>query len=47
MTEAIRKSGVPVWFLVAEDEGHGFSKKKNRDYQFAAMVQFVRQYLLD
>jgi dipeptidyl aminopeptidase/acylaminoacyl peptidase len=47
MTEAIRKNGVPIWFLVAEDEGHGFSKKKNRDYQFAAMVQFVRQYLLD
>jgi dipeptidyl aminopeptidase/acylaminoacyl peptidase len=47
MTEAIRKSGVPVWFLVAEDEGHGFSKKKNRDYQFAATVQFVRQYLLN
>jgi dipeptidyl aminopeptidase/acylaminoacyl peptidase len=47
MTEAIRKNGSPVWFLVAEDEGHGFSKKKNRDYQFASMVQFVRQYLLD
>jgi dipeptidyl aminopeptidase/acylaminoacyl peptidase len=47
MTEAIRKNGVPVWFLVAEDEGHGFSKKKNRDYQFAATVQFIRQHLLN
>ena len=47
MVEGIRQSGTPVWFLVAADEGHGFVKKNNRDYQFAATVMFVKQYLLD
>ena len=36
MTEALRKNNVPVWWLVAEDEGHGFAKKKNRDFLAAA-----------
>jgi dipeptidyl aminopeptidase/acylaminoacyl peptidase len=47
MTEALRKQNVPTWFLVAEDEGHGFAKKTNRDYLFAATVEFVRRYLLN
>ncbi len=47
MTAAMRAHGVPVWYLLAADEGHGFAKKGNRDYQFAATVMFVRQYLLE
>jgi dipeptidyl aminopeptidase/acylaminoacyl peptidase len=46
MTEALRKNGVPVWWLVAEDEGHGFAKKKNRDFLAAATAEFVNQYLV-
>jgi dipeptidyl aminopeptidase/acylaminoacyl peptidase len=46
MTEALRKNNVPVWWLVAEDEGHGFAKKKNRDFLAAATVEFVQQYLV-
>lgn len=46
MVEKLRGSGVPVWFLVAKDEGHGFSKKKNQDFQFYATIMFVKQYLL-
>jgi dipeptidyl aminopeptidase/acylaminoacyl peptidase len=46
MTEALRKDNVPVWWLVAEDEGHGFAKKKNRDYLAAATAEFVEQYLV-
>jgi len=46
MTEALRKNGVPVWWLVAEDEGHGFAKKKNRDFLSAAQAEFVEQYLV-
>jgi dipeptidyl aminopeptidase/acylaminoacyl peptidase len=42
---AARKSGTPVWFLMASDEGHGFAKKRNADFQFYATVMFVRQYL--
>ncbi len=45
-TEALRKNNVPVWWLVAEDEGHGFAKKKNRDFLAAATAEFVEQYLI-
>ena len=46
MAEMVRKNGAPVWWLVADDEGHGFRKKKNVDYQFYATVMFVKKYLL-
>jgi dipeptidyl aminopeptidase/acylaminoacyl peptidase len=42
----LKKQGTPVWFLVARDEGHGFQKKRNADFQFFATVMFVEQYLL-
>ena len=43
----VRGNGRPVWYLMAPDEGHGFRKKANQDYQFYATVLFVRQFLLD
>ncbi|MGZ5180935.1 MAG: S9 family peptidase [Ramlibacter sp.] len=46
MVRTIRANGAPVWYLLAKNEGHGFSKKPNADYQFYATVQFVREYLL-
>ena len=46
MAEVVRKNKTPVWFLLAKDEGHGFRKKKNRDFQFYATVMFVKEYLL-
>ena len=46
MAAAIRKNGAPVWYLIADDEGHGFAKKKNQDFQFAATVMFVKEFLL-
>lgn len=42
----VRKNGTPVWYLLARDEGHGFRKKGNVDFQFYATVLFVRQHLL-
>lgn len=46
MVQKLQGNGVPVWFLVAKDEGHGFSKKKNQDFQFYATIMFVKKYLL-
>jgi len=46
MVSTIRKNGGPVWYLLADDEGHGFAKKKNQDFQFYATVAFIREYLL-
>jgi len=46
MVQVVRQNGTPVWWLLAKDEGHGFAKKKNRDFQFYATVMFVKEYLL-
>ena len=43
---ATRKNGSPVWYLRAENEGHGFARKENADFQFYAMVTFMELYLL-
>jgi len=47
MVAKVRQNGGPVWYLNAKDEGHGFRKKTNVDFQFFATVMFVRRYLLD
>jgi dipeptidyl aminopeptidase/acylaminoacyl peptidase len=46
IVETLKKRGTPVWFILANDEGHGFAKKPNADYQFYATVEFARQTLL-
>lgn len=43
---ALKESGTPVWYLMAKDEGHGFRKKPNQDFQFYATVEFLKEYLL-
>jgi len=43
---ALKKQGTPVWFLIGKDEGHGFRKKTNQDFQFYATVEFLKEYLL-
>ena len=42
----VRKNGGPVWYVVGKNEGHGFAKKPNQDYQQAVQVTFLRRYLL-
>ena len=46
MVKAVRENNKNVWYLMAKDEGHGFAKKKNVDFQFYATVMFMREYLL-
>jgi dipeptidyl aminopeptidase/acylaminoacyl peptidase len=46
MVATVKKNGGPVWYLLANDEGHGFAKKKNQDFQLYATVAFVREHLL-
>jgi dipeptidyl aminopeptidase/acylaminoacyl peptidase len=46
IVSAVRKNGVPVWFLMADNEGHGFARKSNADYYFYASVQFFEMTLL-
>ena len=42
----LKKQQTPVWYLMAKDEGHGFAKKRNIDFQLYATIAFVREYLL-
>lgn len=42
----VREGGTPVWYLRAENEGHGFQKKENQDFQIYATVLFMQQTVL-
>ena len=41
-----RGNGIPVWYLIADNEGHGFARKPNADFQFYAQVKFIEEFLL-
>lgn len=43
---ALKNQGTPVWYVMAKDEGHGFQKKTNQDFEFYATVEFLQEYLL-
>jgi dipeptidyl aminopeptidase/acylaminoacyl peptidase len=47
IVDALQKREAPVWYLLAADEGHGFVKKQNADFQFYAGVLFMKQFLLN
>jgi hypothetical protein len=38
---------LPVWYFVAKDEGHVFSKKSNYDYRFYARVMLVKRVVVE
>jgi dipeptidyl aminopeptidase/acylaminoacyl peptidase len=46
LVAALRKQGLPVWYMNALNEGHGYRKKENRDIYQQAVLLFFRQYLL-
>ena len=35
-----------MWYILGKDEGHGFQKKANQDYEFYSDVMFLQEYLL-
>ena len=46
MFNTLNGAGKTVWYLEAKDEGHGFRKKNNVDFQFYATVEFIKMYLM-
>jgi dipeptidyl aminopeptidase/acylaminoacyl peptidase len=40
-------NGVPVWSIVADNEGHVFRRKANIDFVFCAQAMFVQRFLLE
>jgi len=45
LVEKVKQNGVPVEYVVFDDEGHGFSKKNNRITASEAYVKFLDTYL--
>ncbi|MGQ0826852.1 MAG: alpha/beta fold hydrolase [Bacteroidota bacterium] len=46
MKQKIRDQKGDVWYLLAKDEGHGFKKKINLDYQQWSIVLFFQEKLV-
>ena len=46
MVDAVRNNGGRAWHILAANEGHGYRKKENRDYEFLATLTFWQQTLL-
>jgi dipeptidyl aminopeptidase/acylaminoacyl peptidase len=46
MVQALRANGRACAYLMARDEGHGFAKKPNADFQFLSTILFLREHLL-
>lgn len=47
IVKAIRDKGGVAWHLLGKNEGHGFAKKENIDYQFWTTLMFWKQNLLN
>ncbi len=47
MVAAVRAGGGTAWHLIGTNEGHGFAKKENADYNFWASLLFWEQTLLN
>ena len=45
VVERLRARGIPVEYLVFEDEGHGFTKRANADVAHARTVEFLTEQL--
>ena len=45
IVEAVEKNGVPVEYVVFDDEGHGFEKKENRIRASESYLAFLRAHL--
>jgi dipeptidyl aminopeptidase/acylaminoacyl peptidase len=45
IVEAVKKSGVPVEYVVFDNEGHGFTKKANEIRAYQAILEFLDKHL--
>jgi len=45
IVEAARENGIPVEYVLFEDEGHGFVKKENQIEGYGKIGEFLDQYL--
>ena len=46
LVAALKKRGIPVWYLLAKDEGHGWKRPADWDFRLYATALFVQEQLL-
>ena len=42
---AVKNNGVPVEYVLFDDEGHGFRKKENEIEGYGKILKFLNRYL--
>lgn len=47
IVSAVKENGVPVEYIVFEDEGHGFLKKENQQRGYEPILKFPDKYLTE
>ncbi len=45
IVRSLQSRGTPVWYLLADNEGHGFARRENADYYFVALAEFLQRTL--
>jgi dipeptidyl aminopeptidase/acylaminoacyl peptidase len=45
IVRSLQARGTPVWYLLADNEGHGFVRRENADFYFATLVSFLQRTL--
>ena len=45
IVEKVKENGVPVEYIIFEDEGHGFTKRENQIKGYRAIREFLDKYL--
>lgn len=45
IVRSLQARGTPVWYLLADNEGHGFVRRENADFYFATVVSFLQRTL--
>ncbi|MBL8306053.1 MAG: S9 family peptidase [Rubrivivax sp.] len=45
IVRSLQQRGTPVWYLLADNEGHGFARRENSDYMFAVQLEFLQRTL--
>ena len=43
----LQARNTPVWYLLADNEGHGFARRENADFYFATIVKFLEKTVLN
>jgi len=46
IVQVAQRLGMPIWYLLGNDEGHGFVKMGNIEFRHYSIILFVKEYLL-